>query len=80
MFSLFKKTPQVFVGHYLDPVRGYHTKKITPESDDDAKSLALIADGNIVYFLTYYEDGEPATSMIQASQKDVWLKLKRDHY
>ena len=80
MFGLFKKTPPVFIGHYLDPMRGYHTKEITPESDDDAKKLTLIADGNIIYFLTYYEAGEPVTSMIPASQKHVWLKLKRDQY
>ena len=80
MFGLFKKTPPVFIGHYLDPKRGYYTEEITPESDGDAKKLAQIADGNIVYLLTHYENGEPTTRMIPASQKQVWLKLKRDHY
>lgn len=80
MFGLFKKTPQVFIGHYLDPMRGYYTQEIISDSDDDAKNLATVADGKIVYFLTYYENGEPITRMIPASQKQVWLDLKRNQY
>jgi len=80
MFGIFKKNPQSFVGHYLDPMKGYFTKEITPETDFDAKKLAQIADGNIIYFLTYYEEGNPVTRTIPASQKKIWLDLKREQY
>lgn len=67
MFKFFKPPPKKFIGHYLDPLRGYHTKEITPESEEDSKKLMNIADGVNLYFLAYYENGQRFETMVPAS-------------
>ncbi len=80
MFSLFKSTPKKFVAHCLDPEKGYHTKTITPSTEADAKALAQMADGENLYFLYYFEEGEKIEQIVPASKKDVWYQLKNQHY
>lgn len=80
MFGLFKSTPKKFVGHCLDPVKGYHTKEITPDSESDAKKLMDMADGVNLYFIAYYENGERVESLVPASKKAIWLQLKQSQY
>ena len=80
VFGLFNKTPKKFIAHRLDPARGYYTDEIVPNSEADAKRLAQLADGEKIYFITYYEDGEPIENIVPASKKELWLNLKREHY
>jgi hypothetical protein len=80
MFNLFKSTPKKFIGHYLDPIKGYYNKEIIPQSDADAKKLADFADGVNLYFVAYYENGERLESMVPASKKNIWLQLKQSQY
>jgi hypothetical protein len=76
MFGIFKSTPKKFIGHCLDPIKGYHTKEITPDSDVDARKLMELADGVNLYFVAYYENGERTETMVPASKKQAWLDLK----
>ena len=69
-----------FIAHCLDPMQGYHTKEITPNSEDDAERLSQFAEGGNLYFITYYEDGEPVEQMVPASQKQIWLNLKKTDF
>ena len=57
MFGFFRSVPKKFVGHVLDPMKGYHTTEIVPSSEADGKRLAEIADGDKIYILVYYEQG-----------------------
>jgi hypothetical protein len=77
MFGIFKSTPKKFIGHYLDPLKGYYTKDIIPESEADSKKLMEIADGVNLYIVAYYENGERSETMVPASKKQVWLQLKQ---
>ena len=80
MFGLFNKVPKKFIAHRLDPMRGYYTDEVTPDSDADAKRLAQIADGEKLYFITYYEDGKPVENIVPASKKQLWINLKIEQY
>ena len=80
MFNIFNKTPKKFIAHRLDPLRGYYTDEVVPESDEDAKRLAQIADGDKLYFITYYEEGKPVESLVPASNKRVWINLKNTQF
>ena len=80
MFGIFNKTPKKFIAHRLDPMRGYYTDEVIPDTEDDAKRLAQIADGDKLYFITYYEDGQPIENIVPASKKQLWLKLKNEQY
>jgi hypothetical protein len=80
MFGLFRSTPKVFTAHCLDAKRGYYTTEVVPESDSDAKRLAEFADGNNLYFITHYENGESVENIVPAAQKALWLALKKEHY
>jgi len=80
MFNIFNKMPKKFIAHRLDPLRGYYTDEVVPESDEDAKRLAQIADGDKLYFITYYEEGKPVESLVPASNKQVWINLKNTQF
>ena len=80
MFGFFKQPPAEFVGHVLDPMRGYYTSVITPERASDAEKLKTMADGNSLYIIVHYEDGEPHQTFVHASQKAGWLKLKASSF
>lgn len=80
MFGFFNRPPKKFIAHHLDPMRGYFTDEVIPDSEDDAKRLAQIADGDKLYFLTHYEDGKPVETIVHASQKQHWMNLKNEHY
>jgi hypothetical protein len=80
MFGIFNKSQKKFIAHCLDPMQGYHTKEITPNSEDDAERLSQFAEGGNLYFITYYEDGEPVEQMVPASQKQIWLNLKKTDF
>jgi hypothetical protein len=81
MFRFFKKSvPEKFVGHVLDPMKGYYTTEIVPSSEADGKRLAEIADGDKIYILVYYEQGERVENLVHASKKNVWLNLKNSQY
>ncbi len=80
MFGFLKSTPSKFTGHFLDPERGYYTSVITPDSPTDAKKLAELADGENIYFIVYYENGERVEQFVPASQKAAWEQLRRTNF